>query len=81
VAVNRPAAPVAMGGSTATDARKAGTRGGTVAVGPGAVATSTKAGTPWWVYLLLLVLGAAGWELLSGHLVPLKWLPWRASPV
>jgi hypothetical protein len=79
VAINRPTAPVAMGGSTATDARKAGTRGGAVAVGPGAVATNAPAGAPWWVYLLVAVLGAAGWELLSGHLVPLKWLPWRAS--
>jgi hypothetical protein len=50
-AVNRPAAPVATNGSSATDARKAGQRQGTAAVGPGAVATSTHVdeGVPWWV--------------------------------
>lgn len=81
VAINRPTSAVATGSGAATDARKAGTRGGSAAVGSGAVATSTKAGMPWWVYLLLLVLGATGWELLSARLLPLKWLPWRVSPV
>jgi len=41
--INRPTAPVATGGSTATDARKAGQRQGTAAVGADAVATSTPA--------------------------------------
>jgi hypothetical protein len=79
VAVNRPTSPVATGSGAATDARKYGTRGGSAAVGPGAVATSTKAGTPWWVYLLVLVLGAVGWGLLTQHVVTLKWLLWRTS--
>jgi hypothetical protein len=79
VAVNRPTSPVATGSGAATDARKSGTRGGSAAVGPGAVATSTIVGTPWWVYLLVLVLGAVAWELLTQHVVPLKWLPWRTS--
>jgi hypothetical protein len=78
VAINKPTSAVATGSGMATDARKAGTRSGSVAVGPAAVATSTKAGTSWWAYLLLLVLGATSWELLSAHLVPRKWLPWRA---
>jgi hypothetical protein len=69
VAVNRPTSPVATGSGAATDARKSGT--------PGAVAKSSRAGTPWWVYLLVLVVGAVGWELLTQHVVPLKWLPWR----
>jgi hypothetical protein len=77
VAVNRPTSPVATGSGAATDARKSGTRGGLSAVGPGAVAKSSRAGTPWWVYLLVLVVGAVGWELLTQHVVPLKWLPWR----
>jgi len=80
-AINRPAAPVATNGSTATDARKAGQRNGTAAVGPGAVATSTHEhdGVPWWVYLVVAVGGAVGWELLAQHALPAKWLPWRTS--
>jgi hypothetical protein len=78
-AINRPTAPVATQGSTATDARKAGQRQGTLAVGPGAVATSTQeyAGVPWWVFVLVAVGGAVGWEWLTSHFVPLAWLPWR----
>jgi hypothetical protein len=46
------------------------------AVGSGAVATATSShGPPWWVYLLVAVLGAVSWEVISPY-VPLKWLPW-----
>lgn len=31
----------------------------------GAVAASKRAGTPWWVYLLVAVLGAVSWEIVS----------------
>jgi hypothetical protein len=78
-AINRPASAVATAaGSTATDARKAGQRGGALAVGPGATATATSSGPPWWVYALVAVLGAAGWELATHRLAPARWLPWRA---
>jgi hypothetical protein len=79
-AINRPAAPVATNGSTATDARKAGQRQGTSAVGPGAVAMSTHehAGVPWWVYLVVAVGGALGWEIVSAKVAPLRAvLRWR----
>ena len=52
--------------SAATDARKAGQRGGAAATGAGskATATTTKSGTPWWVYAGLVGLGlVAGWLL------------------
>jgi hypothetical protein len=78
VAVNRPTSPVATGASTATDARKAGTRGGSAAVGPGAVATSTKAGASWWWYVVAVVAGAVGWEVLTSEVTPLRvLLKWR----
>lgn len=65
-AVNRPAAPVATGSGAATDARKAGQRGGASAVGPGAVATARSSHSPpWWVYLLVAAGGAIGWEVLA----------------
>jgi len=78
-AINRPAAPVATGSGAATDARKAGQRGGASAVGPGAQATATSShGPPWWVYLLVAVLGAAGWELFSAKVAPVRQLlRWR----
>ncbi|MGI4871216.1 MAG: hypothetical protein ACRYFX_08570 [Janthinobacterium lividum] len=81
VAITRPASAVAMGASTATDARKAGTRGGAAAVGPGAVATATSSkGPPWWVYLVVAVLGAVGWELFSANVAPVRaLLRWRLS--
>ena len=79
-AVNRPASAVATAaGSVATDARKAGQRGGASAVGPGAVATATSSsGPPWWVYLVVAVLGAVGWELFSAKVAPVRQLlRWR----
>lgn len=78
-AINRPAAPVATAGSVATDARKAGQRGGASAVGEGAVATATSShGPPWWVYLLVAVGGAVGWELFSAKVAPVRaLLGWR----
>jgi len=79
-AINRPASAVATAaGSVATDARKAGQRGGASAVGPGAVATATSSsGLPWWVYLLVAVLGAVGWELFSAKVAPVRQLlRWR----
>jgi len=78
VAITRPASSVAAGaGSVATDARKAGKGHGASAVGPGAVATATSSGPAWWVYLVVAVLVAVGWEVLRQQ-VPLgNWLPWR----
>lgn len=75
VAVTRPAGPVAAGPqAVATDARKAGQRGGGgVATAPAATATGTTEidqGLPWWLWL---VFGAGccaiGWRLSRG-----KWL-------
>ncbi|MGI4834620.1 MAG: hypothetical protein ACRYFK_14285 [Janthinobacterium lividum] len=44
------------------------------------VTASTKKGAlPWWVFLLVAVGGAIGWEYLSHQLNPLGWLPWRAK--
>lgn len=64
VAINKPSSAVATGSGVATDARKAGTRGGAAAVGPGAVATSTSVGIPWWCWVLLgLGCLATGWRL------------------
>lgn len=80
VAINRPSSPVATGGSTATDARKAGTRGGSAAVGPGAVATSTRAGVAWWWYVAAALTGAVVWEYVSSRVVPLRAvLKWRSG--
>jgi hypothetical protein len=80
-AINRPAAPVATGSGAATDARKAGQRGGASAVGPGALATATSShGPPWWVYLVVAVFGAVGWELLSAKVAPVRQLlRWRIA--
>ena len=78
-AINRPASAVATApGSVATDARKAGKGHGAVAVGPGAVATSTSSGASWWWYLLAAVVGAVGWEVLTTEFTPLRLLlKWR----
>ena len=70
--INRPAAAVATGASTATDARKAGQRGGGgVATAPAASttgATHTRAGLPWWVWGLAgLACCALGWRLARGR--------------
>jgi hypothetical protein len=81
-AINRPASSVATAaGSVATDARKAGQRGGASAVGPGAVATAPIAsGPPWWVYLGVAVLGAIGWEVFSANVAPVRQLlRWRLT--
>ncbi len=78
VAINRPTSAVATGSGVATDARKAGTRGGSAAVGPGAVATSTPAGASWYWYLVAALAGAVGWEVLSSQVTPLRLLlRWR----
>ncbi|MGI4762607.1 MAG: hypothetical protein ACRYF0_17995 [Janthinobacterium lividum] len=78
--INRPTSAVAIGSGAATDARKAGQRGGASAVGPGAVATSTSAGASWWWYVLAAVAGAVGWEVLTSQVTPLRLLlKWRAS--
>ncbi|MGI4760517.1 MAG: hypothetical protein ACRYF0_07420 [Janthinobacterium lividum] len=75
-AINRPTAAVATGSGATTDARKAGQRGGASAVGPGAVATSTDAGTSWWWYVLAA--GAMLWEYVSSRVTPLRAiLTWR----
>jgi hypothetical protein len=58
IAIHRPTSEVATDASAATDARKSGTRGGSAAVGPGAVATSTSTGITWWWYVLAAVAGA-----------------------
>lgn len=76
--INRPTSAVATGSAVATDARKAGQRGGASAVGPGAVAMSTDAGASWWWYVLAAVAGAVGWEVLTTQLTPLRLLlKWR----
>jgi hypothetical protein len=76
--INRPTSPVATGSGVATDSRKAGQRGGANAVGPGAVATSTDAGASWWWYVLAVVAGAVGWEVLTSQVTPLRLLlKWR----
>jgi hypothetical protein len=76
VAVNRPTSPVATGSGAVTDARKSGTRGGSSAVGPGAVATSTSTGIAWWWYLVAAAAGAVVWEYVSSRVAPLKSLLW-----
>ncbi|MDO7885378.1 hypothetical protein [Hymenobacter cheonanensis] len=76
--INRPTSAVATSSGAATDARKAGQRGGASAVGPGAVATSTDAGVSWWWYVLAAVAGAVGWEVLTSQVAPLRLLlKWR----
>jgi hypothetical protein len=78
VAINKPTSAVATGSGVATDARKAGTRGGSAAVGPGAVATSTPASASWWWYVLAALAGAVGWEVLTSEFTPLRLLlKWR----
>jgi hypothetical protein len=80
VAINRPTSAVATGSGAATDARKAGSRGGSAAVGPGAVATSTPAGASWWWYVLAALVGAVGWEVLTSQVAPLRLLlRWRIA--
>lgn len=55
--------------STATDNYKAGQKGGAAATAPGAVATAStkKAGVPWWVFLLVAIFSALGWEWLRRY--------------
>jgi hypothetical protein len=72
-AINRPTSPVATGSAAvATDARKAGQRGGGgVATAPAASATGAtliQVGLPWWVWVLGGVgCCAVGWRLARGH--------------
>ena len=72
VSINRPAAPGATGPqATATDARKAGQRGGGgVATAPAATATGatvTNKGLPWWLWVVFgLGCCAVGWRLARG---------------
>jgi hypothetical protein len=58
---------------------KTGQRAQAVSTGPGSPiqASQKKGGVPWWVFGLVAVAGAAGWEWLSSQ-VPLGWLRWRA---
>ena len=74
VAINRPTSAVATGSGAATDARKAGTRGGLAAVGPGAVSTSMSVGISWWWYVLAALAGAVGWEMLTSQVTRLRLL-------
>ena len=53
------------------------TRGGSAAVGPGAVATSTSADVSWWWYVLAAGMGAASWEVITHRVVPTPWMPCR----
>jgi hypothetical protein len=79
-AIKRPASAVATAaGSTATDASKAGQRGGASAIVQGARAAATSSGPPWWVYVLVAVLEAVNWEAVTYRLVPARWLPWPAT--
>jgi hypothetical protein len=67
VAITKPSAPVAAGpGAVATDAHKAGQRGGGgVATAP--AATVVEKGLPWWLWVLLGLEGyAIGWRLARG---------------
>lgn len=59
---------------TTADNRKAGQRGGAVATGPAAQADATtkNTGTPWWVYLGLVAVGAGLYAWLRGKFA---WLP------
>jgi len=73
-AINRPAAPVATNGSTATDARKAGQRGGGgVATAPAASASamgvvSSSKGGYWWLWLVVgLGCYLTGWRFGRGR--------------
>jgi hypothetical protein len=80
VAINWPNSLVAIGNGAATDARKSGTRGGSAAVGPRAVATNARAGTPTRAYLLVVVLSAVGWEVFSTKVTPVRQLlSWRPN--
>ncbi|WP_210519893.1 hypothetical protein [Hymenobacter terricola] len=62
-------APGAVATSTSTDNRKAGQKGGAAATAPDAVATATtkKAGVPWWVFVLVAIVGAVGWAWLRSQ--------------
>ena len=57
---------------------KTGQRAQAVSTGAGSPiqASQKKGGVPWWVFGLVAVAGAAGWEWLS-HRGLLTWLPWR----
>lgn len=73
---------IQVGGSnnsaSAADNTKAGQRGGAAATAPNSAATnSTKksSGSLWWLYLVAMLVGAAGWEYIRAKL-PTKWLPW-----
>jgi hypothetical protein len=57
---------------------KTGQRAQAVSTGAGSPiqASQKKGGVPWWVFGLVAVAGAAGWEWLS-HWGLLTWLPWR----
>jgi hypothetical protein len=81
VAITRPTSAVATApGAVATDVRKAGSRGGSAAVGSGAVVTSERAGASWYWYLVAAVIGAAGWEVLTSQVTPLRLLlRWRKA--
>ena len=59
---------------------KTGQRAQAMSTGAGSPiqASQKKGGVPWWVFGLVAVAGAAGWEWLS-HRGLLTWLPWRAQ--
>jgi hypothetical protein len=45
-----------------------------------AVATSERAGASWYWYLVAAVIGAAGWEVLTSQVTPLRLLlRWRKA--
>jgi len=62
------------------DNRKSGQRQGSAATGPGsqAATTSKNAGPPWYVFVVIALAGAVGWELLRRKL-PLPATSGRAS--
>jgi|GEM_PF-1902065 len=81
-AINRPSAPVATAPhASASDNRKAGQRHGAAATAPHATASTTnRGGLPWWVFLLVAVSGAIGWEVLSARVAPVRQLlKWRVT--
>ena len=59
---------------------KTGQRAQAVNTGAGSPVTASqkKGGVAWWVFVLVAIAGATGWEWLS-HQRLLRWLPWRAN--
>lgn len=71
-------APVQLGAQNkATDNWDADADGGSAAMGKGATASTTteQAGTPWYVFTGLVVVGLAGGWVLRNHANKWAWVP------